>query len=65
MTTPALASAPVLVDDWPRPGAGTRTLDAELLDRAARDDYQHWLSTALAAGGCVRPIRLRREGDAA
>jgi hypothetical protein len=56
--TPALASAPVLVDQRPRPGAGTRTLDAELLERATRDDYQHWLSTALAAGGCVRPIRL-------
>ncbi len=59
MSTPALALAPVLVDDRPRPGAGTRTLDAELLERATRDDYQHWLSTALAAGGCVRPIRLR------
>ena len=33
--------------------------DAELLDRATRDDYDQWLSTALAAGGCVRPIRLR------
>jgi hypothetical protein len=59
MTSPALAQAPVLVDDRPRPGASTRTLDAELLDRATRDDYQQWLSTALAAGGCVRPIRLR------
>jgi hypothetical protein len=54
-----LTLAPVLVDDDPRPGEGTRTLDAELLDRAARDDYQQWLSTALAAGGCVRPVRLR------
>jgi hypothetical protein len=59
MTSPALAQVPVLVDDRPRPCAGTRTLDAELLDRATRDDYQQWLSTALAAGGCVRPIRLR------
>ena len=37
----------------------TQTLDAELLERASRDDYQRWLGTALAAGGCVRPIRLR------
>jgi Replication initiator protein, pSAM2 len=59
MTSPALAQAPVLVDDHPRPGARTRTLNAELLGRATRDDYQQWLSTALAAGGCVRPIRLR------
>jgi hypothetical protein len=57
MTSPALAQAPVLVDD--RPGAATRTLDAELLERASGDDYQQWLSTALTADGCVRPIRLR------
>jgi hypothetical protein len=59
MTSPALAQVPVLVDDHPRPGAATQTLAAELLERAARDDYQQWLSTALAADGCVRPIRLR------
>jgi hypothetical protein len=66
MTSPALAQAPVLVDD--RPGSATQTLDVELLERATRDDYQQWLSTALAAGGCVRPIRLRgtaRDIDAA
>src|SRR5215813_8544528 len=57
MSTPALAQAPVQVDD--RPGIGLQTLDAELLERAARDDYHEWLSTAMAAGGCVRPIRLR------
>jgi hypothetical protein len=56
MSLPALASTPVLVDH--HPGQATRTLDAELLERASRDDYQQWLSTALAAGGCVRPIRL-------
>jgi replication initiator protein RepSA len=49
----------VLVDDDPWPGKGPRTLDAELLERAVRDDYQQWLGTALAAGGCVRPVRLR------
>src|SRR5690242_18875088 len=59
VTTPTLRSVPILVDHRPRPGAGTRTLHPELLERATRDDYQHWLSTALAAGGCVRPIRLR------
>jgi hypothetical protein len=59
VSIPALASAPVLVDPRPRPGEVTYSLDAELLERATRDDYQHWLSTALAAGGCVRPIRLR------
>jgi hypothetical protein len=59
MSAPALALAPVLVDDRTGTGASTRTLDAELIDRAARDDYQQWLTTALAAGGCVRPIRLR------
>jgi hypothetical protein len=68
VSTPALALGPALIDDRPRPGGSTRTLDTELLDRAARDDYQQWLSTALAAGGCVRPIRLRgsvRDIDAA
>jgi hypothetical protein len=59
MSTPAPAQAPVLVDGHPRPGAAAQTLDAELLERAARDDYRQWLSTALAADGCVRPIRLR------
>ena len=66
MTSPALAQVPVLVDD--RSGARAATLAAELLDRATRDDYGRWLSTALAAGGCVRPIRLRgtvRDIDAA
>jgi len=59
MSAPALALAPVLIDDRTRAGASTQTLDAELLQRATRDDYQQWLSTAIAAGGCVRPIRLR------
>jgi hypothetical protein len=59
MSTPALALAPVLVDDRTGAGASPRALDVQLLDRAARDDYRQWLSTALAAGGCVRPIRLR------
>jgi hypothetical protein len=59
VTELALPPGPVLIDDGPRPEEGTRTLHAELLDRAARDDYQQWLRTALAAGGCVRPVRLR------
>jgi hypothetical protein len=58
MSTPALALAPALIDG-PGPGASTRTLQAELLERVARDDYHQWLTGALAAGGCVRPIRLR------
>jgi hypothetical protein len=49
----------VLIDPSTGAGASARTLDAELLERATRDDYQQWLSTALAAGGCVRPVRLR------
>ena len=67
MTAPALALAPVLIDSTGT-GASTRTLEAELLDRATRDDYDQWLSGAMAAGGCVRPIRLRgtiRDIDAA
>jgi hypothetical protein len=59
VSTPALAPGPVLIDDHTGPRARPRALDDELLDRAGRDDYQQWLSTALAAGGCVRPIRLR------
>jgi hypothetical protein len=58
VSTPALALAPVLIDG-PGTGANARTLETELLERAARDDYDRWLSTAVAAGGCVRPIRLR------
>jgi hypothetical protein len=67
MTAPALALAPVLIDSTGA-GASTGTLQAELLDRAARDDYAQWLSGAIGAGGCVRPIRLRgtlRDIDAA
>jgi Replication initiator protein, pSAM2 len=59
MSIPALALAPVLVDDRTGVRAGTRTIGAELLERASRDDYHQWLSVALAAGGCVRPVRLR------
>jgi hypothetical protein len=56
---PALALSPVLIDPGTKAGANTSSLEAELLERASRDDYQRWLGTALAAGGCVRPIRLR------
>jgi hypothetical protein len=58
MSVPVLALAPVLIDNQTRAGASIGGLDAELLERASRDDYQQWLSTALAAGGCVRPVRL-------
>ncbi len=67
MSAPALALVPALIDDAGT-GASPRTLDAELLHRAARDDYPQWLSGTLTAGGCVRPIRLRgtiRDIDAA
>ena len=37
-----------------------QSLGIELFQRATRDDYDRWLNTALVAGGCVRPIRLRR-----
>ncbi len=68
MTVPALALIPVLTDPGTGSWANFRTLDDELLDRATREDYQHWLSAASAAGGCIRPIRLRstiRDIDAA
>jgi len=68
MTVPALALIPVLTDPGTGSWANFRTLDDELLDRASREDYQHWLSAASAAGGCIRPIRLRgtiRDIDAA
>ena len=59
MSDPALALIPVLTDPGTGTGASTRTLHDELLNRAARDDYHEWLTGALAAGGCARPIRLR------
>jgi hypothetical protein len=37
VTVPALALAPALIDT--DAGTSTRTLNAELLDRAARPDY--------------------------
>jgi hypothetical protein len=59
MNTPALALIPVPDTPGTGTGASTRTLQTELLDRAARHDYDQWLSGTLAAGGCIRPIRLR------
>jgi hypothetical protein len=59
MNTPALALIPVPDDTSTGTGASTWILEAELLNRAARDDYHQWLSGTLAAGGCIRPIRLR------
>jgi hypothetical protein len=52
MTIPALAIAPVLTD---RTGAAvrSRSLDVQLLERIARDDYDQWLFTALQAGLCA------------
>ena len=59
MTSSALALASVLVDDRTGVVGNSRSLGIELLQRATRDDYDRWLATALAAGGCVRPVRLR------
>src|SRR6516162_6891999 len=59
MSDPALALLPVPDHTGTGTGASTRTLEAELLDRAARDDYDQWLSGVMAAAGCVQPIRLR------
>jgi hypothetical protein len=54
-----LALVSVLVGDRTRVVGNSRSLGIELLQRATRDDYDRWLDTALAAGGCVRPVRLR------
>jgi hypothetical protein len=54
---PALVLAPVLIDAVG--GAGTRTLEHELLDRATQPDYHAWLAGVGIANGCSRPIRLR------
>jgi hypothetical protein len=59
MSDPALALIPVPDGTGTGTGASTRTLEQQLLYRAARDDYDQWLSGAMAAAGCVRPIRLR------
>jgi hypothetical protein len=46
-------------EHWPT--ASTRRADPKsaLVTRASRSDYDRWLSRALVAGGCVRPVRLR------
>jgi hypothetical protein len=59
MSAPTLTLTSVLLTPSTGEGVSARTLDAELLERATRDDYQQWLGTALAAGGCIRPVRLR------
>jgi hypothetical protein len=59
MTSSSLALAAVLMDESTGAGGDSESLGIELLQRATRDDYDRWLNTALAAGGCVRPVRLR------
>jgi hypothetical protein len=59
MTTSSLALAAVLMDESTGAGGNNESLRIELLQRATRDDYDRWLTTALGAGGCVRPVRLR------
>jgi hypothetical protein len=48
----------VLTDDAGTGANAASTLTRQLLDRAAREDYQQWLTSTASAGGCVRPIRL-------
>ena len=55
----ALALAHALVADEAGAAGNSEGLGIELLQRATRDDYDRWLTTALATGGCVRPVRLR------
>jgi len=55
----SLALAAVLVDESTGAGGNSESLGIELLQRVTWDDYDRWLNTALAAGGCVRPVRLR------
>ena len=59
MTSSALAHALVLVDERAGTGVSSRSPSVELLERASCDDCDHWPTTALAAGGCVRPVQLR------
>ena len=54
MSAPALALAPVLIDHRTGAGASTRTLDAELLDRATREDY-HAMARHRPGGRWLRP----------
>jgi hypothetical protein len=59
MSFPALGFASPLAENGNPAAASVRALDAELLERASRDNYHEWLNGILAAAGCVRPIRLR------
>src|SRR5262245_52158790 len=59
MTSSSLALAAVLMDESTGAGGSSESLGIELLQRATRDDYDRWLNTAMAAGGCVRPVQLR------
>jgi hypothetical protein len=49
----------LLVESRSAAQVSTLPFNAELLERACRDDYPRWLSLAESTGGCVRPIRLR------
>jgi len=44
----------------PEPDMGSEVgVSAEILDRAARDDYWRWLGHVRTAAGCAHPIQLR------
>ena len=59
MSASAMSPAPFLIDGRATDMVNSGGLYGELLERASRDDYAQWLSVAVGAGGCVRPIRLR------
>ena len=50
-TSSALALASVLVDDRTGAGGNSRSLSIELLQRATRDDFDRWMTTALPRHG--------------
>ena len=59
MSASAMSPAPFLIDGRAMDMVNSGGLYGELLERASRDDDAQWLSVAVGAGGCVRPIRLR------
>jgi hypothetical protein len=63
MSAPAMSPEPFLIDGRTTAKVNSQGLHAELLERAGRDDYPQWLSVAVAAGGCIRPIRRRTVRD--
>jgi hypothetical protein len=46
-------------EHWPATAARSTDPRSALTARTSRPDYDRWLSRALVAGGCARPVRLR------